>query len=216
MAFEAAAKMHAPYWNKNETLSNLKWLRGVGWINNQDETSWMNYQKQGVNMWKNAKLKMGELNIETKLYNDGVSWDLNLIECINASMAKVEGNGDGDDGYHQGWLKYQNEINIRPQTLVHGDFHPANMMIANAERMIMLDFEQVGMYIVYICIESLSRAKLYEYVYVLKHTHIYIYIYIFICSLLNSLYVLSSFCCYYRCRFWTTRPWTICDFTYDS
>jgi aminoglycoside phosphotransferase (APT) family kinase protein len=121
--------MHAPYWNDNEKLVHLSWLRGVGWLNGEDEESWVAYQKRGADCWETAKSK--------NLAESGVNWDPNVIACLDASIAKATPEAGG-------WATYQAEIKTRPQTLSHGDFHPANMMIANGERLIMLDFEQVG------------------------------------------------------------------------
>jgi len=49
-----------------------------------------------------------------------VHWDPLLVACLDASIAKASGDA--------GWEAYQAELASRPFTLVHGDFHPANLL----------------------------------------------------------------------------------------
>ena len=69
-----------------------------------------------------------------------INWDENLINCMNSSFSKIN------------FLQYQNNMLKRSWTLVHGDFHPANMFFVpekNNEkelngRLIVLDWELIG------------------------------------------------------------------------
>jgi len=87
---------------------------------------------------------MAKLRIKMDSGTSKVVWDAHLLSCLEASLAKVS------------WESYQAEINdpSRPWTLVHGDFHPANMLwrwgseagVGSAPGgPVMLDFELVGL-----------------------------------------------------------------------
>ena len=45
LAFEAAAFLHAPYWNDTQGLAEHgAWLRGAGWLEGKGEGAWRGYQ----------------------------------------------------------------------------------------------------------------------------------------------------------------------------
>ena len=72
-----------------------------------------------------------KLKSETCEYT--VVWDQNLLDVIRASFSKIS------------WQTYQSQACTAPWTLVHGDFHPANMMVRKGtNNLILLDWEVVG------------------------------------------------------------------------
>jgi thiamine kinase-like enzyme len=170
-AFRNAANMHATYWMdksilQHEWLRSQAWMQGTHrfhcghvkyrtsnlflcchvWCAGQDRESWEKAQKYAEDRWQNAK--------ETKMHNPDstVKWDNHLVRCMDASFAKIS------------WEVYQTQVQ-RPDyqwTLVHGDFHPANILwrwpqaVDAAERgnnsadthlgsPVLLDFEVVGL-----------------------------------------------------------------------
>ena len=64
----------------------------------------------------------------------GVTWSTDLISIIEASLSRVS------------WPEFKARIKTQPWTLVHGDFHPANMMLRqNTKELVLLDWEMVGL-----------------------------------------------------------------------
>lgn len=126
LAFAAAAAAHAPFWNKYEELKHLPWLKCV----HIDKSLWMESQHQAAAAWAAERAKpVGS-----------IEWDPQLVACLEASLARA-----GSDA--GGWETFQTELKTRPLTLVHGDFHPGNMMIARDGsecRLHLLDWEVVG------------------------------------------------------------------------
>lgn len=108
-AFSEAAKLHSLFW-KNEEYLKLSWLRNADWMLGQNQESWEASQETAINYWTNTKEK-----IKSKA-DYVVSWSPLVIECIESSLSKIS------------WTDYQRTIKSRQWTLVHGDFHPANMM----------------------------------------------------------------------------------------
>lgn len=120
-AMQAAAQMHAYYWRNHVLLTaDYNWLRGIEWYScfksdsttSDESTTWINAQKTCVNVWKSLSTKILEGN------TGDVKWNPFLVKCIQASVDNIS------------WTTYQQELkdNRRSWTLVHGDFHPANMM----------------------------------------------------------------------------------------
>lgn len=134
IAFRTAAKMHGKYW-KDASLSQFKWLRGWDRIESKGEADWKVAQKTCVDYWTATKVKIaaGE---------SMVRWNSHLVECMDASFAKIS------------WENYCAEFEEggRVFTLVHGDFHPANLMwtpskepdAENPGHLTILDWEVVG------------------------------------------------------------------------
>lgn len=133
MAFEAAAILHATYWQNPLLLLQedddedhhhhnhpSSWLRGSQWICGKDQESWWKSQQQCIDSWNKTKQQQQQQKIDNNNNNaasGGVKWDNDLIACMDASINKID------------WNVYQKELKQRPFTLVHGDFHPANCMI---------------------------------------------------------------------------------------
>mmetsp|Transcript_25605 Transcript_25605/g.56462 ORF Transcript_25605/g.56462 Transcript_25605/m.56462 type:complete len:393 (+) Transcript_25605:98-1276(+) len=133
MAFDVAAGLHATYWHC-DSLKSRKWLRAADWYSGQGRAAWEQSQAWCADSWSDIKAKMdrGE--------SDGVEWDPLLVSCLEASIARTD------------WAGFQAELQSLPFTLVHGDFHPGNMMIrlddcgsADGTAILLLDFEQVGL-----------------------------------------------------------------------
>jgi len=110
-AFNEAAKLHSLFWKRKEYLQ-LKWLRSADWIVGEGEESWTASQQTAVKYWENTKEK-----IKTKA-DYGVCWSPLVIECMEASISKIS------------FSSYQAERSSASYqwTLVHGDYHPANLM----------------------------------------------------------------------------------------
>ena len=128
-----AGKMHSKFWMRPDLLSN-NWLRGSKWQSGANESEWVNGQNSIRSMWHATKAKIGNIDY-------GVSWDSKLVNIIDSSMAKVS------------WIDFQSRIQSESWTLVHGDFHPANMMwrtttdqeAAHSSPLVILDWEVVGL-----------------------------------------------------------------------
>lgn len=121
--------MHATYW-QDKSLLRHSWLRGAQWLQQEGRESWMAGQDLAANMWTKAKAKIesGETSIK---------WSAHLVACMDASIAKVS------------WEGFQADCSARAWTLVHGDFHPANMMWragkdGQSGHPLLLDWEVVG------------------------------------------------------------------------
>lgn len=132
-AFVNAALVHARFW-KDESLKHMTWLRGAQWISGEGKELWEMAQKTVINGWATVKSKIAS-------GSSGVRWDEHTSACIESSISKIS------------WETYREQV-LRDDyqwTLVHGDFHPANMMIRNTsdgavrERLVLLDWEQVGL-----------------------------------------------------------------------
>lgn len=125
LAFQAAAKFHALYWKDSKMLEHA-WLRGSDWIQGKGEEAFNMAQKHAGSLWEKTKGKIAD-------GTDTVKWDANLVACLDASFAKVS------------FADFQTRVQSTPWTLVHGDFHPANMMFDPvANRLILLDWEVIG------------------------------------------------------------------------
>lgn len=118
MAFSAAAKLHAAFWKCAELLQK-PWLRGAEWHVGHGRSSWESSQQACKEMWQCA---------------DTRCWSSKVVRMVDASLSKIN------------WEVCQRDIRSACWTLVHGDFHPANMLITKAEprRLMMVDFEVIG------------------------------------------------------------------------
>lgn len=132
LAFSAAAKLHAPYWGSRRLVDSeeLDWLRGAAWLRGQDKAAWTSAQANLASLWAQVKAKIG-----TPGYL--VVWDPLLVAVVDSSISKAAGKA--------GWELFQSELRSRPITLVHGDFHPANLLLVEKEeRVLLVDWEAVG------------------------------------------------------------------------
>lgn len=125
-AFLMAARFHARFW-QDSSLLEIPWLRSSAWFKSQDEKSWSDAQAVASSYWAKTKQLISD-NLSS------VNWDSNLLSCMDSSISKIS------------WSSYQESSRNRPWTLVHGDYHPANMMWhCIKRRIVLLDFEVVGL-----------------------------------------------------------------------
>ena len=125
-AFKLYAGLHSTYWQDDALLSK-DWLRAAGWHRGEDESSWVNAQKQAADAW----------SLVTKARTDGTSaitWDSHLVACLDVSYGKID------------WSAFQAELKSRPFALVHGDCHPHNALWTMRPKgtLRLIDFEQIG------------------------------------------------------------------------
>lgn len=99
----------------------------------EGEDTWQKSQDTASGLWAKTQEKISA-------GTSAVKWDAHLLQCMDASIAKIS------------WSAYQKEIQSPAYrwTLVHGDFHPANIMwrYAAGEQAggpVLLDFEVVGL-----------------------------------------------------------------------
>lgn len=115
-AFESIAYLHATFWSTNCNSTNengLKaplpsYLRGTAWPTGGGKEQWLKYQNFAKSHWQSKPTR-------------GLQWNPQLFELVEASLAKVD------------WDIYQRSLLEKPYTVIHGDFHPANCLIAKGK-----------------------------------------------------------------------------------
>lgn len=113
-SFNAVAKMHRWYWG-DKGLYEYRWLAGVNRYSPSSEedngyTMWNEQQQMVANMWNMTKTKMANSA------DHGFEFNEFMINCVEASLAKAD------------WQTYlTKDLPSRHWTLIHGDFHPANI-----------------------------------------------------------------------------------------
>ncbi|GMH38607.1 hypothetical protein BSKO_06491 [Bryopsis sp. KO-2023] len=131
LAFISGARLHAKHWNQTQDLVSIPWLMRADWFRGEGREGFEAYQSRAADYWKQIREKI-------KSDQTGVKWDANLVDIMDASMSKIS------------WERFQEERvapGSFPVTLVHGDFHPANMMFSNTggkQQLYVLDWEVVG------------------------------------------------------------------------
>lgn len=135
MAFQSAARMHAAFWQDNSLLE-YEWLRGSQWLRGEGQAAWTDALEVAASAWARAKAKWDQL--ESGSCEPVVVYDPLVVQCIDASFAKAS------------WTGFQEEVQARPWTLAHGDFHPANMMVQKSLDggefgICTVDFEVIGL-----------------------------------------------------------------------
>lgn len=115
-AFRLYAKLHSKYW-RDPSVLDYDWLRGADWLKGEGRGAWVEAQMLAADAWKGI---------------DTTHWDRHLVECVNASLAKID------------WDDFQAELKARPWTVVHGDAHPHNILRVDG-RLVLIDFEMVGL-----------------------------------------------------------------------
>eukprot|EP00747_Dinoflagellata_sp_TGD_P073398 gnl/TRDRNA2_/TRDRNA2_157880_c0_seq1.p1 gnl/TRDRNA2_/TRDRNA2_157880_c0~~gnl/TRDRNA2_/TRDRNA2_157880_c0_seq1.p1 ORF type:complete len:404 (+),score=88.79 gnl/TRDRNA2_/TRDRNA2_157880_c0_seq1:163-1374(+) len=131
LCFCAAAELHAGFWKSEKLVGSSKfgWLRGSSWLAGEGKVEWEDAVAAWKNFWDQAKAKAKAADVET------VNWDPFMVELLDEAMAKLD------------WAEYQLELQRRPFTLTHGDFHPANFMVrpsSASHKLALLDWEMVG------------------------------------------------------------------------
>mmetsp|Transcript_111663 Transcript_111663/g.218884 ORF Transcript_111663/g.218884 Transcript_111663/m.218884 type:complete len:315 (-) Transcript_111663:1273-2217(-) len=109
-AFRTAASIHATYWQDRSLLEH-KWLRSQDWVQGQGEDTWQAAQDHSSSLWAKTLEKIAA-------GTSGVNWDSRLLACMDASISRIS------------WEAYQKRVQSSDYfwTLVHGDFHPANIL----------------------------------------------------------------------------------------
>jgi hypothetical protein len=107
-AFLLAARIHAFHWKQPEIL-DIAWLRGSSWARGEGKESWERAQREAAQAWQGVKqsIAKGERPIR---------WSTQLLAIMDASVGCWS------------WQQHLDEISRRHWTLVHGDFHPGNMI----------------------------------------------------------------------------------------
>jgi hypothetical protein len=122
-SFLMAANMHAKYWNDPSLLTH-GWLRMARYARGEDRAVWEGAHKVATDAW--AKVREPTNSAKFK-------WDEYLVSVVESSFSKIC------------WEEAECVQKKYPFTLVHGDFHPANMMYHPAEdSVVLLDWENVG------------------------------------------------------------------------
>eukprot|EP00928_Gymnodinium_smaydae_P044690 TRINITY_DN2980_c0_g3_i1.p1 TRINITY_DN2980_c0_g3~~TRINITY_DN2980_c0_g3_i1.p1 ORF type:complete len:414 (-),score=57.02 TRINITY_DN2980_c0_g3_i1:95-1336(-) len=128
-AFGLYAKMHARFW-KDEDLLNKHWLRGSEWLQGRNEDSWQAAQQLALDAWAEQKALL------ERDAPDCIKWDKHVVACLDRSLSGVS------------WKRFQDDLESRPWTVVHGDCHPHNALWINQRTehasMALIDFEMVG------------------------------------------------------------------------
>lgn len=127
IVFSEAANIHAKYWNDKE-LGNLSFLRCSDWQKGTNEVGWAAAHAMSVKAWTEIKSTIDEGKAV-------LEWDMELVHIIQASLNKIS------------WKEFsaRKQSNADAFTLVHGDFHPGNMMYRPSTKEIaIVDWEQVG------------------------------------------------------------------------
>ena len=128
MAADVAAAMHAPYWRSKELLTSpdLALLRCREWADDGGEDSWRAALEMAAAPWRRVREAAPE----------GVTLDPLLVAVMDASFAKTT------------FEAFAAEWRALPLTLVHGDFHPANMLVRRGgdgePQLLLVDWEVVG------------------------------------------------------------------------
>lgn len=155
-AFVTAARLHAAYWaDRTDRLLGRDWLRGAAWYRGAGRESWDATQRTASSLWTDIRGRMRDrtdgtagMEHDSPIDNNPVRWESSMVRLVDASIGRIS------------WEAYQSEIMDRSHTLVHGDFHPANMMWTSAAtadeegadaeetrrlgRLVLLDWEAVG------------------------------------------------------------------------
>lgn len=98
--FIQAARMHAAFW-QDDSLLSISWLRNTDQLRGENQQAWLDAQNQASKAWKPEF---------------AATWDERLVAIVQASLAKIN------------WDDFLQERATRPWTLVHGDFHPGNVV----------------------------------------------------------------------------------------
>lgn len=133
-AFRNAAAFHAEFWLDQARLVDTPrpYLRGASWMRNEDRESFEASGKQAIDAW----IK----------YQDTVKEA--VVSPIHPKMKHLMDHAVATLDFDQ-YVALRRDRTI-PWTLVHGDFHPANMMVAKDPTqeggfdLVLLDWEAVG------------------------------------------------------------------------
>mmetsp|Transcript_3475 Transcript_3475/g.5966 ORF Transcript_3475/g.5966 Transcript_3475/m.5966 type:complete len:390 (+) Transcript_3475:174-1343(+) len=100
LAFVKAAKFHAKYWN-DMSLVSQDWLIDAKEVIGENRDKWQKKMDHFAEGWAKAR--------------DPETMDPHMVACIDASIANIS------------WDAHQAELK-KGWTLIHGDYHPGNML----------------------------------------------------------------------------------------
>uniref|UniRef100_A0A0G4IAM3 Aminoglycoside phosphotransferase domain-containing protein n=1 Tax=Chromera velia CCMP2878 TaxID=1169474 RepID=A0A0G4IAM3_9ALVE len=140
LAAELGAILHARHIGDRSLLEdaeNQECLRASKWFGGQGRESWegtMGYAKSvWKDQWRPTIDEKGVQRFEGK--EDTIEWPLSLVNLMDQSFEKVT------------WEAFQQSALVSEGrfTLVHGDFHPGNMIVTRKEKgLALVDWEVVG------------------------------------------------------------------------
>uniref|UniRef100_A0A0G4IFR7 Aminoglycoside phosphotransferase domain-containing protein n=1 Tax=Chromera velia CCMP2878 TaxID=1169474 RepID=A0A0G4IFR7_9ALVE len=127
------AGIHAEFVCQRHLLLSFEWLNAVDWVCGKGRERWERDQETCREHWRTARGREELRDL----------WDDHLVACVEASLKKGEGE--------KGWEEFQRELGSLPWTLMHGDFHPGNVLFLRESgrdgrggHVRILDWEMVG------------------------------------------------------------------------
>ena len=142
--FRSAAKLHAGHWNKIESFRPQESafdgsLRALSWAKGEDRGSWEASHHFALSGWDEVR------NATLSAEADG-SFDKDIHVKLDARFVTTL------DSAFQGtsWETLQQKWVPLPKTMVHGDFHPSNVVVRRPTscsqrcQVILVDWEAVG------------------------------------------------------------------------
>ena len=132
-AFVEVAKLHAAYW-KTVDLLEMDWLKSTDWYKGKDyipgQETWEAARNRTIDQWNSIRSTIVDGSSE-------IHWNSNLVDCLDLFFSTIN------------WEIFQADIQQQSWTLIHGDFHPANMLWESLSgddigRVILLDWEMVA------------------------------------------------------------------------
>lgn len=126
-AFRTLARIHGRHW-MSASLLGRSWLRCSSYFraapSGDEEAHFYSVHKVATDAWS---------KVLSSLNTSSVVWDDAVLSLMSASFSKIS------------WRDYQTSLLTHPWTLMHGDFHPANLMMREDTReVVILDWEVVG------------------------------------------------------------------------
>lgn len=115
LAFQAAARLHSHFWRDQAILSH-SWMRGSRWIQGEDYESWQSAQSVAIDSWKSIQHALADKSCQ-------VTWASSLLDVIEHSVAQISVD------YFDDYYRKRRSSPHHHWTLVHGDFHPGNVMV---------------------------------------------------------------------------------------
>ncbi|KAG0266600.1 hypothetical protein BG011_001789 [Mortierella polycephala] len=133
--FVTAAETHAQHWN-DAGLLHLSWLKSAGWYHGTNRARWEWGVHTGASGWANGKIRAESAEYPVK-YSD------KFVKIMDESFKRAS------------WDRLQKRLQDKslPFTLVHGDFHAANMILdqptssaTSSSSIVLYDWSEVGIW----------------------------------------------------------------------
>lgn len=127
-AFQQAAVLHARFWG-DTTLLARKYLRAAEWMQGENKALFDSTAKYALDSWAAFTKSQEE--------KPTVTIQPEIVRLVESTAAKID------------FAKYAEMWKSKPWTMVHGDYHPANMMLVDGVihpnfDLMLLDWEAVG------------------------------------------------------------------------